>query len=151
MEEKRIITSKACVALKGCKQEKRGGSVIIGIGTDIVELERIEKALEGHAFAARIFCSDEQAYCEARGRQKTASYAARFAAKEAFVKALGTGFCGGTPADIEVRRSEGERPEIVLHGAYREAAEMKKVTFIHLSMSHCRQYAVAQVILEASE
>lgn len=60
-------------------------------------------------------------------------------------------FCGGTPADIEVRRSEGERPEIVLHGAYREAAEMKKVTFIHLSMSHCRQYAVAQVILEASE
>ncbi len=123
--------------------------MIIGIGVDIIELERIEKALQGHAFAARIFNSAECAYCEARGRQKVASYAARFAAKEAFVKALGTGFCGGTPADIEVRREEGGRPEIVLHGAYREAAEAKNITGVHLSLSHSRQYAVAQVILEA--
>ncbi len=123
--------------------------MIIGIGVDIIELERIEKALQGHAFAARIFHTDECAYCEARGKQKVASYAARFAAKEAFVKALGTGFCGGTPADIEVRREEGGRPEIVLYGAYREAAEAKHITNIHLSLSHSRQYAIAQVILEA--
>ena len=125
--------------------------MIIGIGTDIVELDRVEKALEGHAFSARVFHEDECAYCESRGRQKSASYAARFAAKEAFVKAIGTGFCGGTPADIEVRRGDGERPEIILHGAYLAAAEAKKVTNIHLSMSHSRQYAVAQVILEALE
>ena len=125
--------------------------MIIGIGTDIVELERVEKALAGHAFSTRVFHTDECAYCESRGRQKAASYAARFAAKEAFVKAIGTGFCGGTPADIEIRRGEGERPEIVLHGAYLAAAEAKKVSNIHLSMSHSRRYAVAQVVLEALE
>ena len=123
--------------------------MIIGIGVDIVELERIEKALQGQAFAKRVFHENECTYCEARGRQKVGSYAARFAAKEALVKALGTGFCGGTPADIEVRRDQGGRPEIILHGLYQEAAQEKQVAAIHLSMSHSRQYAVAQVILEA--
>ena len=76
--------------------------MIVGIGCDLTEIYRVKKALTIEKFAARVFSPAEQEYCEARGMQKFASYAARFAAKEALLKALGTGLRGGKLIDIEV-------------------------------------------------
>lgn len=76
--------------------------MIIGIGCDLAEVSRIKRALGMKGFAARVFTRREQDYCQARGAQAYASFAARFAAKEAFVKAVGTGLRGGRLTEIEV-------------------------------------------------
>src|SRR3989449_4165565 len=94
--------------------------MIVGLGVDVCDVARIRRALEGRAgarFQTRVFTAAEQAYCEARRRGRFASYAARFAAKEAAMKALGTGWAQGVAwRDFEVVRARGAPPRLVLHG-----------------------------------
>ena len=122
--------------------------MITGIGVDIAEIDRIRKAIGGAAFVSRVFTVGEQEYCKARGSHCAASYAARFAAKEALVKALGTGFVGGSWHDIEVVVNERGRPDIRLTGFFAAEAERQGVSRIFVSLSHSQEYAVAQVVLE---
>ena len=122
---------------------------VLGIGADVTEVARIRAALErprtGARFRARIFTSREQAYCEARGRARYQSYAARFAAKEATMKALGRALGW---LEIEVVRLESGRPEVVLHGAAAAYAARHGVACLHLALTHTAEIAVAHVIAE---
>lgn len=126
--------------------------MIVGIGNDLAEVERIQRALEGprtgQRFRERVFTEGEQRYCERR-RRKYESYAARFAAKEAVMKALGTGWGRNIGwRDIEVFRHRGSRPEIILHGKAMEYAKTLGITRFHLTLTHTAEYAEAQVIAE---
>ncbi|HZP34497.1 MAG TPA: holo-ACP synthase [Candidatus Acidoferrales bacterium] len=125
--------------------------MIIGLGVDMEEITRIGEAItrHGRAFLDRIFTSGEIAYCE-RHRDAVERYAARFAAKEATMKALGTGWSKGVRwRDIEVARQPGSRPTIILHGAARQHAERMGARHISLSITHTGKFALAQVILES--
>ena len=130
-----------------------GGDVIIAIGNDLAEVERIRAALEdprtGVRFRERVFTLGEQAYCERRRVVKYQSYAARFAAKEATMKALGRGwgrYVGWL--DIEVVRPRGSRPQIVLYGKAKEYAESLGITRFHLALTHTAALAEAVVVAE---
>lgn len=122
--------------------------MIIGIGCDIIEINRIAKAVQSKAFKERVFTAAEAAYCEGRGKQQYASFAARFAAKEAVLKALGTGLRGGALTEIEVRSDELGCPQIFLSGYHLELAQAKGVQRIYLSLSHSRESALAYVVME---
>ncbi|QDR79571.1 holo-ACP synthase [Sporomusa termitida] len=122
--------------------------MIIGIGTDIVEIDRIKTAVEREAFIQRVFTAGEAAYCRSRGVQQAASFAARFAAKEAVAKAIGSGFAGGNIKDIEVVTADSGKPAIILHGGFAVLAGELGVTAIHISLTHAREYAAAQAVLE---
>ena len=119
---------------------------MIGIGTDIVEISRIRRAVEKEHFKRRVFTETEIIYCESRGKNAAASYAARFAAKEAFFKALGTGIV--TLLEVEVVNNLRGQPEIFLYGDTKTLAQEKGVDEIFLSLSHSREYATAVVALE---
>jgi holo-[acyl-carrier protein] synthase len=128
--------------------------MIIAIGNDLAEVERIRAALEdirtGRRFRDRVFTVGEQAYCERRGRSKYQSYAARFAAKEATMKALGRGwgrYVGWR--DLEVVRPRGSRPQIVLHGKAKEYATSLGINRFHLALTHTATLAEACVIAES--
>ena len=126
---------------------------IIGTGVDIIEVERVEQALTrpltGARFRTRVFTERETAYCESRGRPRFQSYAARFAAKEAVMKALGTGWNRNAGwADIEVVRERGRAPTIVLHGKAAEFARRRNIARFHLSLTHSDTTAIAHVIAE---
>lgn len=124
--------------------------MIIGLGVDMEEISRVGKAIQRHgrSFLVRIFTPGEIAYCE-RHRDAVERYAARFAAKEATMKALGTGWGRGVRwRDIEVARQPGSRPTIVLHGTAREHAERMGARHVSLSISHTGNFALAQVIIE---
>ena len=117
-------------------------------GTDIVELQRIKKALDrqGEAFITRVFTSGEQEYCNRlNGRRQIDSYGARFAAKEAAAKALGTGVMtkGIVMTDFEVQNDYNGAPVLLLHGEAKRYANELGVTDISLSLSHDGGYAVA--------
>ena len=119
-----------------------------GIGTDLVEVARIAKAIErqGDAFLRKVFTADEREYCETRGNTAV-HYAARFAAKEAVAKALGTGI--GAQAgwlDLEVVRQESGAPTIRLSGNALEFAESQRITRILISLTHTRDHAAAHAI-----
>ncbi len=125
--------------------------MITGIGNDIVEVSRVEgeSARNGPEFLQEVFTPAEIEYCERR-RRRYESYAARFAAKEAFLKALGTGGRDGiTWQDIEIVRDGRGRPEVALRGRAKELADERGVTGVHVSLSHSRELAVAVVVLEA--
>ena len=118
---------------------------IIGIGTDIVECLRIAEMIERHhqLFLARVFTEHEIGYCRAR-RKSTEHFAARWAAKEAVLKCMGTGMSKGLSwTEIEVRNDPAGRPRVIVHGATRELARGKRISEFLISLSHCRQYAVA--------
>jgi len=122
--------------------------VIIGVGTDIVDVERMKKSVENNAFKEKVFSKHEIAYCESRVN-KEESYAARFAAKEAFFKALGTGWRGGMGFDeVEVINDELGKPELNLIGEAAKTRMERKIKNIHLSLSHTKTMACATVILE---
>jgi len=121
--------------------------MIIGIGIDIIEIHRIEKAIQMPAFLTRVFTEQERVYCDGRGRQRAASYAARFAGKEAVLKALGTGFSGGTWQDIEIVPKDGGQPQVFLRGHFAEVAERLHVVEIHISLTHAQMYAAAEALL----
>ena len=126
--------------------------MVVGIGIDLVEIHRMKQAIERPAFIKRVFTTDEETYCIGRGRQSAASYAARFAAKEAVMKALGTGLSGGgTWQDIEVLPDELGKPVMSLKGFFGELARELGVTRIHVSLSHAQDYATAQVLLWRDE
>ena len=126
--------------------------MVVGIGIDLVEIHRMKQAIERPAFIKRVFTTDEETYCIGRGRQSAASYAARFAAKEAVMKALGTGLSGGgTWQDIEVLPDELGKPVMSLTGFFGDLARELGVTRIHVSLSHAQDYATAQVLLWRDE
>ena len=120
--------------------------MIVGIGTDLVKIERIERALEAPGFAHRYFTAGELAHAQAKA-QPAQTLAACFAAKEAFAKALGTGFSGFFPGDVEVFWAGG-RPGLRPLGPARICVEQAGVRACHLSLSHDGGMALAFVVLE---
>lgn len=123
--------------------------MIFGIGTDIIEVERISKLLEkDSSFKNKIFTELESEYCENK-KNKAEGYAARFAAKEAFFKAIGTGWRGEMSFnEIEVINDSLGKPEIKMYGKVLEFFTEQKITSVHVSVSHIKSVAVAIVILE---
>lgn len=121
---------------------------MIGVGCDIIEIARIAKAIKQKHFVERVYTEREISYCEGRGKQAAASFAARFAAKEAVLKAFGTGLRAGTMLDIEVVLDALGKPEVKLHGYYAEFAQKLGVRNICLSLSHSRENAIAFVTME---
>lgn len=124
--------------------------MIVGTGVDLAEIVRIRESVArfGDRFLSRIYTGRERAYCM-RKKNFAESLAARFAAKEAGAKALGTGIARGVAwQEIEVTHLPGGRPTIVFYGRAAERAAKMGVTAVHLSISHSRDLAIAQVVLE---
>lgn len=125
--------------------------MIVGIGIDVAEVKRIRAVIEsqGERFLRRVFTLDEVAYCE-QFKNKYERYAARFAAKEAGMKALGTGWSRGVRwVDVEVVRHRGRRPTLELKGEARKIADGLGVKHVALSITHTAEQAIAQVIFES--
>lgn len=125
--------------------------MIISTGVDLAEVDRIQAALEhrrtGRRFRARVFTENEIAYCEKKRRGKYESYAGRFAAKEAVMKALGRGWGAKVRwLDIEVARARSGKPEIVLHDKTAKLAEDLGIRRWTLSITHTKQHGLAFVI-----
>ncbi len=123
--------------------------MIYSIGTDITDVKRIKRAIEkSERFVEKIFTANEISYCMSRAN-KYESFAARFAAKEAVMKAIGTGWDGRINwIDIEVLNTDMGKPYIVTHNATNEFIKANGILRIHLSISHERDYALAYTILE---
>ncbi len=124
--------------------------MIVGTGIDIAEVPRIRKAIEhfGDRFLQRIFTPAEILYCDSKAN-RVERYAARFAAKEAAMKAIGTGWNHGVRwRDCEVTRMPGGRPTLTFHGKAAEFAARLGAKHAALSLSHTAEQAIAQVILE---
>jgi holo-[acyl-carrier protein] synthase len=125
--------------------------MIVGTGIDIAEVPRIRQSIErfGDRFLERIYTAGEIRYCDSKAN-RAERYAARFAAKEAAMKALGTGWSHGVRwRDCEVVRLPGGRPSISFHGKAAEVAAKLGVKHAALSLSHTVEQAIAQVILES--
>ena len=124
--------------------------MIFGIGTDIIEVKRMEKHLENNdALRKKLYTENEQKYCEKGKVTRAQCYAARFAAKEAFFKALGTGYRYGMAFhEIEVLNDELGKPYIIPHGKVKEFIEEQEISSIHLSISHVKEMANAFVVIE---
>jgi holo-[acyl-carrier protein] synthase len=126
---------------------------ILGTGTDIVECLRIAQMIERHGelFLTRVYTDHEIAYCTAR-KAATQHYAGRWAAKEAVLKALGTGWRRGISwRDIEIRNDRNGSPAVMLSGGAREVMEQAGIRRLHVTISHCRCHAVAFVVAERDE
>lgn len=123
--------------------------MIFGIGTDIIEVERIERQLEKNTgLKEKLFTSDEIAYCETK-KNKAQHYAARFAAKEAFLKAIGTGWRDGLQFnEVEVTNDQLGKPLIVLYGKTKDFVAEINITNIQVSLTHIRDMVNAIVIVE---
>ena len=124
--------------------------MIIGIGIDIVHIDRIKQAIDryGRRFTDRVFTKDEQRYCNAR-HEPFESYAARFAAKEAAFKAIGRGWdeCGGFTS-AEVVSDQMKRPSLVLHGTAKQFAAELAVKNVFVSLTHHAGISAAVVVIE---
>jgi holo-[acyl-carrier protein] synthase len=121
---------------------------IVGIGTDIVECPRIGRMIEEHGelFLSRVYTAREIRYCQAR-KNAMEHFAGRWAAKEAILKCLGTGWRKGLCwTDLEIRNDFQGAPRVYLGGAARDQAEQLHVSDILLSISHCRAYATATAV-----
>lgn len=126
-----------------------GGMVVIGHGVDLTEVARIERMLVEHGdrFRERVFTETERRYAEAGGRRAAERYAARFAAKEAAFKALGTGWRSGIGwTDAEVVHGADGAPSLRVHGALAQAAAERGVTLWRVSLSHTDHLAMASVL-----
>ena len=124
--------------------------MLIGTGVDLIEVERIAHSIEryGERFLRRVYTDHEIAYCTGR-RASAESFAARFAAKEAGAKALGTGISRGVSwREFEVKRSYGHRPELHLSGRARQIAQALGIRRLSLSLTHSRDLSMAVVIAE---
>ena len=122
--------------------------MIAGVGTDIIEIARIQRAIEKNPhFMERVYTLDEIAYCQ-RKKNPWQSFAARFAAKEAVSKALGTGIGPVGLAEIEVVNTENGQPMVILHGKARQIAAERNIQQVHISLSHSEAYAMATAVLE---
>jgi len=121
---------------------------IFGIGIDVVEVERIASAIKRHgeSFLAKLFTADERAYCETQ-KKSALNYAARFAAKEAVSKALGTGIGGQAGwLELEITRDPSGAPKLLLSGNAADFAKQNGITEIQISLTHARDYAAANAI-----
>ncbi|MBT6745838.1 MAG: holo-ACP synthase [Flavobacteriales bacterium] len=123
--------------------------MILGIGVDITEVDRIKRSIsEGDHFKKRVFTEVEQNYCDSI-KNSAESYAARYAAKEAFFKALGTGWRGELKfTDLEVVNNELGKPIVHLHNEAQRMAKEMGVKSVHISLSHTKETAIAYLILE---
>ena len=121
---------------------------MLGIGCDLTDVDRIRKAIGRNGFKERVFTPEEIAYCTGPHGDKAQSYAARFAAKEAFLKALGTGLRGGQLTDISVVNDGLGKPELHVKGYFASYIEKMGVKKIHLTLSHTAATAMAVVVLE---
>jgi holo-[acyl-carrier protein] synthase len=127
------------------------GKLIVGMGVDLAEVARVQQAIarRGEPLLRRLFTAKERAYCE-RFKNKYERYAGRFAAKEAAMKALGTGWrCGVRWQDLEVVRETSGRPTMALHGEAGKIAARLGVKRISMSITHTSAQAFAQVIFES--
>lgn len=125
--------------------------MIVAIGTDLIEIERIAELRKKHGdhFLDRVFTAGERAYCDAQA-DPSRHYAARFAAKEAAMKVLGTGWGEGVKwNDVEVLRDDSGKPSIALHAAAADHAKALGITRMHLSLSHSRDFATATALGES--
>lgn len=126
------------------------GLEVKGIGTDIIECLRIAQMIDRHGelFITRVYTEHEIEYCSTK-KSSTQHYAGRWAAKEAVLKALGTGWRRGISwRDVEVRNKPGGAPTISLYGGAREVLERAGIKTIHISISHCRSHATAYALAE---
>jgi holo-[acyl-carrier protein] synthase len=124
--------------------------MVLGLGTDLIEVQRMQASIDrfGERFLDRVFTEGEIAYC-LRKKQSAESFAARFAAKEAGAKALGTGISRGVSwREIEVTREMGQRPILHFSGRAAELAQAMGVRGVQLSLTHSRDLAMAVVIVE---
>ncbi|MCL2462229.1 MAG: holo-ACP synthase [Defluviitaleaceae bacterium] len=119
--------------------------MIFGVGTDIIEISRVEKAVAGAAFYEKTFTPAERDYLAGKRPQSAAGL---FAAKEAVAKALGTGFYGFRPADVEILHDKSGKPDVKLYNRAAKIADENSVVKIHVSISHCVAYAVAYAVAE---
>ncbi len=126
--------------------------MIIGVGIDIVEVDRMGRSLDDKdGLLDEIFTSSEIEYCRKK-RFPAEHFAARFCAKEALFKALGEGYRGGMSwREIEIQNDDSGKPQIVISGKVKRLADSLQVGSIFLSISHSRQYAIANVIVESKE
>jgi holo-[acyl-carrier protein] synthase len=122
--------------------------VILGIGIDVVEVKRMKSWENDNDLLQRFFHPDEIRESRSRGSSAVLSLAARFAAKEAFGKALGTGLRGIALSDIQVRNNDLGKPEMILHATARRALDTLGASCVHVSMSHEAQNALAMVVIE---
>lgn len=122
--------------------------MVKGVGCDLVTIARMEKAAQRSGFLERVFTTGEIQYCESRGVQKFASLAARFAAKEAVLKALGMGLREGRLTDVAVTQNELGQPSVQLSGAIKNLADKHWIKNIQLSLSHEGGQAMAVVVME---
>jgi holo-[acyl-carrier protein] synthase len=123
-------------------------NMIVGVGTDIVEIPRIGKMIERHGehFLQRVYTEEEIRYCQRR-KESFQHFAGRWAAKEAVMKTLGTGWTRGVGwLDIEVATKRSGQPLILIHGSAREIADHLGIGDVLISISHCRAYAMATAI-----
>jgi holo-[acyl-carrier protein] synthase len=123
---------------------------IVAVGLDLARIDRFEKvhARHGDRLLERLFTDGERAYCDRRA-SRMASYAGRFAVKEAVMKALGTGWSSGVAwRDIEVVRASGSAPTVVLHGTTARIARERGITTIHITITHDAGIAAAVAIAE---
>jgi holo-[acyl-carrier protein] synthase len=124
--------------------------MVLGLGTDLIETRRLQESIDrfGDRFLARVFTAGEIAYCT-RKKNAAESFAARFAAKEAGAKALGTGISHGVSwKEFEVRREASGKPTLHLDGRARELAEAMGIKRIQVSLTHSREWAMAVVVAE---
>lgn len=122
---------------------------LFGIGIDVVEIDRVQSSIDefGDKFIQRIFTQAEQEYCQ-KHKFPFKHYAARFAAKEAVSKALGTGIGKDVAfTDIEVVKKESGEPEVVLHGAGAAFAQSNNIELIKISLTHAEHYAAANAVV----
>jgi holo-[acyl-carrier protein] synthase len=125
--------------------------MVLGLGTDLIETRRVQESIEryGERFLERIFTEGEITYCMRKRKNAAESFAARFAAKEAGAKALGTGISRGVSwKEFEVRREASGRPTLHLSGRAAELAEAMGVRRVQVSLTHSRELALAVVVAE---
>ncbi len=118
----------------------KGGKMKLSVGTDIIEINRIKRLIDKDSkFIEKMYTDKEILYCESKKEQKYQSYAARFAAKEAIYKALSDKITSYTWKDFEIINSNKGKPEVFLH------LDIDEIDSIEISISHCKEYAVAYV------
>jgi holo-[acyl-carrier protein] synthase len=122
--------------------------MLVGIGIDLVKIDRIDKALKNHAgFLEKVFTDKEREYC-VRQKYPAQHFAARFASKEAVLKAIGTGWSAGVKwTDMEVLHGDGGGPIVNIAGRVKDLMDLRGVNQVLISYSHDEGYAVAQAIL----
>ena len=121
--------------------------MIFGIGTDLIEVERVENSYKKEIFRNKIYTEREQTLIKERAQKA----AGNFAVKEAVVKAFGTGFRKITPIEIEVLREDSGKPYVVLYGEAKKMQQQEQITKIHVSISNTKEYAVAYVVMECEK